>query len=60
MRKCAWKQRGELLQLENGAGAWPLISSGCENFCLNFQRVLVLKICTKKSALANIVGFVFV
>lgn len=48
MRKCAWKQRGELLHVENGAGGLPLVSSGYENFCLKFQRVLVLTMCVIK------------
>lgn len=40
MRKCALKQRGEVLCVENGAGGLPLISSGFEYFRSKLQSML--------------------
>lgn len=41
-RKCALKQRGEVVCIENGAGDLTFISSGFEDFCLKLQRMLQL------------------
>lgn len=42
MRKCALKQRGEVLYMETDAGGLPLISSGFEDFCPKVQSMLQL------------------